>query len=282
MTTTAVAATAQGNNNSQGNNINRDFSSQNSSRIPLDQIEVPIEEVQEEGGVKEVATNATLISLPMMKTNFFCAYHSCKDDHTWIVDSGASQHMTGSEELLCNIKEGKGQSVTFGNNESVEISGIGTIAPFHSSENPSSTFPNSDAYFIPSMEKSLLSVSKLDKQQMSVLFKNGKCIISDKNDQIVAVAYEDQGLYKLDANNITLDSAYSGSMVTISLSKMQLWHQRLGHLSLDNLKQMMNKNMVYGLPKIYGSKCLCEACIMGTQHRLPFPKGKAWRASYPL
>lgn len=114
---------------------------------------------------------------------------------------------------------------------------------------------------------------------MSILFKNRKCVISDKHDQVVAISHEGHGLYRLHANNITFDSTYS---VTPSSIKMQLWHHCLGHLSLDNIKLMVNKNMVHGLPKLYGSKYFFEACIMGTQHKLPFPKGKTWRASYPL
>lgn len=78
---------------------------------------------------------------------------------------------------------------------------------------------------------------------MNILFKNGKYVISDQHDQVVAIGHEDYGLYKLDVNNIILDSSYS---ITQSLLKMQLWHQCLGHLNLDNLKMMVNKNMVLG------------------------------------
>lgn len=76
-----------------------------------------------------------------------------------MIDSGASQHMTGNEELLYDIKKRRKQTITFGNNESVEISRIGKIAYFHSPNHPTSTFPTGDAYLIPSMHKSLLSVS---------------------------------------------------------------------------------------------------------------------------
>lgn len=49
--------------------------------------------------------------------------------------------------------------MTFSNNESDQIPGISEIASFQSPSNPSSIFPTRDAYLIPSMEKSLLSVS---------------------------------------------------------------------------------------------------------------------------
>lgn len=88
-----------------------------------------------------------------------CAYHNFESDIIWIIDSGVSRHMISNEELLFYIKEGRGQIFTFGNNESVEISGIGKIASFHSPNNSTSTFSTGDAYLKPSMEKSPSSIS---------------------------------------------------------------------------------------------------------------------------
>ena len=36
--------------------------------------------------------------------------------------------------------------------------------------------------------------------------------------------------------------------------------------------------MVDGLPELQSKMDLCEGCIMGKHHRIPFPKGKSWRA----
>lgn len=84
---------------------------------------------------------------------------------------------------------------------------------------------------------------------MSILFKGEKCTITDRYDQVVAIGPEDHGLYKLDVSNITFNPT-PGYSITQSLTKEQLWHNRLGHLSLDNIKMMFSKNMVYELPKI--------------------------------
>lgn len=116
---------------------------------------------------------------------------------------------------------------------------------------------------------------------MSILFKGRKCTIGDKNNQVVAIVHEDHGLYKLGSSNVTLDTAPEYS-VTQPMTKEQLWHNRLGRLSLNNIKMIFNKNMLFELPKTLASKCLSEACIMGKHHREPFPKGKAWCASQPL
>lgn len=46
---------------------------------------------------------------------------------------------------------------------------------------------------------------------MNILFKGGKCTISDKYDQVLAIGHKDHGLYKLDASNITLGTTLTYS-----------------------------------------------------------------------
>jgi GAG-pre-integrase domain/Integrase core domain len=64
--------------------------------------------------------------------------------------------------------------------------------------------------------------------------------------------------------------------VTTSRS-LRLWHRRLGHLHLDVIQEMMQKNMVKGLtissPDEYDH--VCEGCALGKSHRLPFPKASS-------
>ena len=49
-------------------------------------------------------------------------------------------------------------------------------------------------------------------------------------------------------------------------------------MNYPSLNVMCKLNMVRGLPNINVDKCLCEACLLGKQHREKFEKGKAWRA----
>ena len=61
-----------------------------------------------------------------------------------------------------------------------------------------------------------------------------------------------------------------------------LWHRRFGHLNFESLKNLQQKNMVYGLPTIQEVKQVCEGCALGKHHRESFPKENAWRAKAPL
>jgi len=56
------------------------------------------------------------------------------------------------------------------------------------------------------------------------------------------------------------------------IDDMTLWHHRYGHLTLDSLKVLKQRNMVIGLPIINVDKNICEGCIMGKMHRFLFTK----------
>ncbi|KAK2981491.1 hypothetical protein RJ640_012248 [Escallonia rubra] len=61
-----------------------------------------------------------------------------------------------------------------------------------------------------------------------------------------------------------------------------LWHLRLGHFNFGGLKLLSTKNMVKGLPSIDQPDELCEACLIGKQHRHSFLKESISRAKARL
>ena len=54
------------------------------------------------------------------------------------------------------------------------------------------------------------------------------------------------------------------------ISDVEMWHKRIGHISMQTLKNMLRKDAVAGLPKLkdceMGKKC--EVCQYGKQNRL--------------
>ena len=72
--------------------------------------------------------------------------------------------------------------------------------------------------------------------------------------------------------------------VSQELVDRSLLHRRLGHISKDRLEQLLRNKLVVNLK--LGSDTpmsdLCEACILGKQHRSPFPQQAENRHSNPL
>ena len=60
----------------------------------------------------------------------------------------------------------------------------------------------------------------------------------------------------------------------VASGSMRVWHRRLGHLHLDAIRAMVQKKLVSRLD-ITSSKeynHVCEGCVLGKSHCLPFPK----------
>ena len=61
-----------------------------------------------------------------------------------------------------------------------------------------------------------------------------------------------------------------------------LWHARLGHVNYSKLKEMMQKQMVKGLPRIdIRTDIVCASCQYGKAHQLPYKKSEH-RSKIPL
>ena len=61
-----------------------------------------------------------------------------------------------------------------------------------------------------------------------------------------------------------------------------LWHARYGHLNFHSLKQLNDKRMVEGLPKITQVNQFCDRCLIGKPHRTPFPRTTTYPAKESL
>ena len=63
-----------------------------------------------------------------------------------------------------------------------------------------------------------------------------------------------------------------------------MWHRRLAHISSERLERIINEQLASGL-KLNSPAPLariCEPCILGKQHRNPFPKVASHCATAPL
>ena len=136
----------------------------------------------------------------------------------------------------------------------------------------------SDVLYVPNLTQNLLSVGQLLRKGYSVHFDNDKCEIVDKKNNII-VAKINMSSNKVFPLELPLEENFAFKSEQSNLS--YLWHLRYGHLNSKGVRLLKQKNMVVGLPSIDGEGKICEGCIFGKMHRLPFPK-TSWRAKPPL
>ena len=82
--------------------------------------------------------------------------------------------------------------------------------------------------------------------------------------------------------SVNILDLFEFSMISHQYDESMIWHQSYGHLHFNPMNFFHTKIMVQGLASISIEDQVCEGCIFGKQHRVPFPLGLAWRARGPL
>jgi hypothetical protein len=139
---------------------------------------------------------------------------------TWLIDSGASKHMTGQKNTLSKlIVKDSTQKVSLGDDYQYPIKGMGEATCKFDSGTP---MRMKDVLYVPSLKKNLLSISFLDKKSFRVAFIDGEVLMWSKGKPIedVVIGIEEGGLYKLKGHS---DVALTHS----TESPCELWHRRL-------------------------------------------------------
>ena len=194
-------------------------------------------------------------------------------EQRWYLDSGASNHMTGSRAAFSDLDESKTGTVKFGDGSRVIIRGQGTVL-FRCRNGEHRALQ--EVYYIPQLRSNIVSLGQLDEHGSEVLIKTGVLSIRDRERRLLAkVTRSRNRLYLLD-----LKVEQPVCLAAACTEEPWLWHGRFGHLSFEALGRL--GKMVTGLPQIKHVDELCDSCLAGKQRRLPFPKTAKYRAQEVL
>ncbi|KAG6473883.1 hypothetical protein ZIOFF_067801 [Zingiber officinale] len=204
----------------------------------------------------------------------FYSQHGYAAKHQRYLDSGASNHMTGNKELFVELNPNISSSIILGDGTYRSAKGKGTIAVQTKEGNKNLI---TDVLYVPSLSYNLLSIGQLIQKDFSVHFDVGKCKIFDKKRNTVVANVE----MKNKTFSITLPLNNDCAFKVEDADLSHLWHLRYGHLNQRGLHLLKEKNMVTDLPNIQITSNVCEGCVYGKMHKLPFPK-LSWQAKAPL
>ena len=179
-------------------------------------------------------------------------------------DSGASDHMTGNNSLLCNFSEHRSSNqVEVANGSFSPVIGSGTIKL-------SQSISLSSVLSLPKFKFNLLSVSKITRGlHCSVKFYPDYCIFRDlSTKKIIGRGRESGGLYVFEPEELKSQASL------VSLSHFEL-HCRLGHPSLQSLKKLY--------PQLsHLSSLNCDSCQFAKHHRVHLSPRDNKRAASPF
>lgn len=177
----------------------------------------------------------------------------------WVIDSGASFHVTPHKEFFSSYTAGNYGHVRMGNKDTAEIVGKGDIRLEMST---GCSLLLKEVRHVPDLRLSLISTGKLDDEGHYSTFGNGMWKLT-KGSLVVAKGKKDCSLYKTQAK------LCKAQLNTVEGS-FDKWHQRLGHMSEKGMKLLCRRQSIPDLQGGPADKCV--DCLMGKQHRVSFTK----------
>ncbi|KAL9996280.1 putative RNA-directed DNA polymerase [Helianthus debilis subsp. tardiflorus] len=204
-----------------------------------------------------------------------------EDYSRWIMDSGASRHMTGKTALLYDVNNINGGYVGFAGNQGGRIIGEGTLS------NGVITFERVN--YIAELENNLLSISQICDRMYTTHFTNKECLILKPGfvipeEWIIMRAPRVNDLYVLDMSVATTTTGQAHCFVSRATEKeSRLWHRKMGHIHLRKMNQLVHTNLVTGVNiKGFHLEGECISCVKGKQKKKSHPTKQTNSVSRPL
>lgn len=195
----------------------------------------------------------------------------CQERHYWLVDSGASSHMTWQKKLFDRFRElSPPEKVRLGDGRTVDAVGIGNIKMMMNlSDTETKPAVFYDVLYVPKLTCNLFSVKAATQRGNRVKFGRIQCWINGPGGECCGKGSLMEKLYYLDCEPVCKQSV---SVATKNTGKLDLWHQRFGHVNEAQLREMIQKDLVTGVEKVSQNEGLkfCEGCVKGKMHRQSF------------
>nr|GMC69240.1 Retrovirus-related Pol polyprotein from transposon TNT 1-94 [Ipomoea batatas] len=177
------------------------------------------------------------------------------DTRLWLIDTGASRHVTGDSTWMTNAKDIFHCHVGLPNGKTV-------VATQEGSVRLTDKITLNHVLYVPSLSCNLISVSQLnDDMQSSVHFNSYMCAIQDQSREMIGTGVRRDGLYYFKGTDSVQHLTVNG--VTTSVD---LWHQRMGHPSEKVMKLLPS---VGTAARSFNEAC--EVCFRAKQPREKFP-----------
>jgi hypothetical protein len=184
--------------------------------------------------------------------------------------------MTGEKRMFSSYKKNEDpqRAITFEDGNQGLVKGLGKIAI-------SSDHSISNVFLVDSLDYNLLSVSQLCKIGYNCLFTNvGITVFRRSDDSIAFKGVLDGQLYLVDFND---NKAELDTCLITKTNMGWLWHHRLAHVGMKNLRKLLKGEHIFGLTNVHFEKDrICSACQAGKQVGVHHPHKNNMTTDRPL
>lgn len=181
---------------------------------------------------------------------------------TWIIDSGASRHLTANRNLFEHYINIVPTAITIGNGKEITAIGEGNITV----PTTTGTILLAGVLHVPDIGSNLVSVASIVDQGFRVEFTNNICTVS-KGKTVQGIGKREGNIYFLTGLQ---EVALAGLSRTGDIAVKEIWHRRLGHRSLSPQATAKLKQSVTGYEVLAAQEPvdkICAICMEGKQTR---------------
>jgi hypothetical protein len=197
-------------------------------------------------------------------TSIACNAELTTESGVWCLDSGATRHMCNNRQKFGTLNKDDNTRVYTASEHFIESVGSGDInvnlRTNKRIENNQIKIQN--ALCVPKLRNNLLSVPSITDKGLSVTFQKNRAFVNRKDGSTMLTATKRNQLYVIDER---LDRAMlAENEVSKNLLK---WHQRYGHVNINDLKKMKEEEKVTGMNFTANQNQInCEICAKSKIH----------------
>ena len=224
----------------------------------------------------DVDQQIKIVPEDIVKINIEMAYLAGTDEtrsaEVDLYDSGTSRHMSGFFHRLTNYVKIPPIPILTADKRSFQAIGKGDMYVYlPNGDKSNSRILLKDVLYAPKMGITLVSISRIAKAGSTVVFTGSICRIYSKERAVIGEIKVRGGLYRVLTSG-TKARAYTAHEEDETLSLDEL-HRRLGHVSHDRAKLLVNKGLVEGVKlEDDGEKVACDSCEWAKGNRKQISK----------
>ncbi|KAI3430967.1 hypothetical protein D9Q98_009372 [Chlorella vulgaris] len=179
-----------------------------------------------------------------------CGISSTSQPARWVLDTGASRHMTPDGSALMNKRPAPDITITFGNGGTGKAAAVGDVL-LHT---PEASFLLRDVLHIPEATENLISVRHATNNGLDFKFTSTACEIWRNAAKLASTSCNGDSIYYLDGwitPEQQQQSAHSAMKTPPLLAHTAketplLWHKRYAHLGFGGLSKLKSSRLQSG------------------------------------